>query len=157
MKITIGTATEIAVITNTSIPSPLPTFLQTRTGTTTQLPVRTHTPTPVALFVIRSRTFICDPNLSYPIIMVNTYDDQDQPVPGIEVTVSWDGGEDYFFTGLKPELGMGYADYTMIPVINYSLRIADGGETITDLISTECQVAGENNFWGSWLVVFEQP
>jgi hypothetical protein len=154
---TVGSATELAVITNTSVFSPISTIVLTQTVTTTALPIRTPTPTPLALFVIRSRTFICDPNLSEPIIMVNTYDDHDQPVPGVEVIVSWDAGEDYFFTGLKPELGMGYADFTMIPGTSYMLRLADGGETISGLISTECQVAGENNFPGSWLVVFDQP
>jgi hypothetical protein len=152
---TVGSATEITVITNTSVSNPNPTIFLTLT--TTPIPIRTPTPTPQALFVVRTRTFICDPNLSEPIIMVNTYGDKDQPVPGVEVIVSWDGGEDYFFTGLKPELGVGYADYTMIPGTSYILRLADGGEMISGLISSECQVAGESNFWGSWLVVFEQP
>jgi len=157
---TLRTATQKAEITKTSVPSPSPTSALTRTITSTPLPTHTPTPTPVALFVLRSRTFICDPNLIEPIIMVNTYNNSaccDLPVSGVEVIVNWDGGEDHFFTGLKPELGTGYADFTMSPGTVYSLRLADGGEMIPGLTSTECEVAGENRYWGSWLLVFEQP
>jgi hypothetical protein len=32
-------------------------------------------------------------------------------VPGVEIEVSWPGGKDRFFTGFKPEIDAGYADF----------------------------------------------
>ncbi len=55
-------------------------------------------------------------------------DAAEQPVPSVELVVTWDGGEDHFFTGLKPELGLGYADFVMTPEVVYSIRLADGGQ-----------------------------
>ncbi|MBI1865988.1 MAG: HD-GYP domain-containing protein, partial [Nitrospirae bacterium] len=43
----------------------------------------------------------------------------------IEIVVVWDAGEDHFFTGLKPELGQGYADFTMTEGVSYTLRLAE--------------------------------
>ena len=35
------------------------------------------------------------------------------PYPSVELVVTWDEGEDHFFTGLQPELGLGYGDFLM--------------------------------------------
>jgi hypothetical protein len=70
--------------------------------------------------------------------------------------VSWEGGEDSFFTGLKPELGLGYADYSMTPGVVYSLRLVQGGEQVSDLIASECESSSGERYWGSWLLTFAQ-
>jgi hypothetical protein len=80
-----------------------------------------------------------------------------QPAPGVEVVVSWDGGEDRFFTGLKPELGLGYADFSMTPGVDYSLRLAQGGDLVSGLATSECESSSGERYWGSWLLMFAQP
>lgn len=144
---------------NPSSPTPTQTTVATRTPppTGTPLPTRTPTATPGAPFVLRDRIFICDQNLSGPLIQVLAEDTDGRPVPGLEVVVNWEGGEDHFFTGLKPELGLGYADFALTPGVVYTLRLVDGGELISDLTPAECETVTSSRYWGSWLLVFAQP
>ncbi len=62
-----------------------------------------------------------------PLIQVLVYDAAEQGVPSVEVVVTWEGGENHFFTGLKPEMGLGYADFRMAADTVYTLRLAEGG------------------------------
>jgi hypothetical protein len=92
-----------------------------------------------------------------PLIIVQTYDAAGQGVAGVEVVVNWDGGENRFFTGLKPELGLGYADFTMAPGVVYTLRLAEGGQIVPNLTPNECEASDGSRYWGSWLLTFQQP
>lgn len=126
-------------------PSPIP--------TRTSAPTITPTPTPGAPFALQSSDLVCDLNASTPQIQVETLDAANQPVAGVEIVVSWASGEDHFFTGLKPELGLGYADFEMAPETSYTLRINDGGQSVTTLAATSCP----DGTWGIWKMVFIQP
>jgi hypothetical protein len=103
------------------------------TSTWTPLANRPPTEAPEAPYTLVSQDQVCDPDLSEPLIQVQVQDAGGEPVPGVEVVVSWEGGEESFFTGLKPELGLGYADYSMTPGMIYTLRLARGGEQVSDL------------------------
>ena len=61
------------------------------------------------------------------------------------------------FTGLKPEIGIGYADFDMEPGVDYTLGIPEGGETVEGLSPEECSANSGERYWGGWLVIFEQP
>lgn len=121
------------------------------------LPTRTLTPTPGAPFALKSEELSCKDDLGTPLIIVQTFDAAGQGVPGVEAVVEWDGGESHFFTGLKPELGFGYADFAMTPGVVYTLRLAEGGQIIPNLAPSECEAGGGERFWGSWVLVFTQP
>jgi hypothetical protein len=123
----------------------------------TPLPTRTVTPTPGGLFALQAKAPVCDPSLTSPLIIVQTSDAAGKPVPGVEIMVNWPDGEGHFFTGLKPELGLGYADYTMTPSTVYSLHLAGGGQPISGLITNECEKNNGDRYWGSWKLVFAQP
>jgi hypothetical protein len=147
----------------TVIPSPEVTRSATRlatrtpTRTPTPLPTRTPTPTPGAPFVLDSLRQVCDPELSSPLLQVEALDAARKPVFSVEVLVQWTGGQDRFFTGLKPEIGPGYGDFTMTPGVVYILQIAGGGQPVPDLTAPECEANGGARFWGSWRLVFVQP
>jgi hypothetical protein len=125
--------------------------------TLTPLPTATPSPTPGAPFVLDKQDRICDPNLKDPSIQVLASDAAGQPVPGVEVVVTWDGGETHFYTGLKPELGPGYADFTMTPGITYTLRLGDGGQPVNGLTAEQCSQTGGAAYWGSLRLRFKQP
>jgi hypothetical protein len=125
--------------------------------TDTPFPTRTPTATPGAPFVLREQTFVCEQTLRDPLIQVFVEDIDGRPVPGVEVVVNWEEGENHFFTGVKPDLGMGYADFIMTPGVVYSLRLVAGGEIFPDLTPAECETAAGSHYWGSWIMVFEQP
>lgn len=126
-------------------------------ATFTPLPTLTPTATSGAPFVLTQREFVCDPNLPGPLIMVDVFDASGQPVAGAVVNLSWEGGQERFFTGLKPEIGLGYADYLMDPQLTYTLRLSDGGQVISDLKADECQGSGGGRYPGSWRLTFIQP
>ena len=130
--------------------------LPTDAPTITPLPTRLPTATAGSPFVLKSEELSCNPALGMPLIIVQAYDAAGQGVRGIEAVVNWEGGESHFFTGLKPELGMGYADFTMTPGVVYTLRLAEGGQSIPNLTPKECEAEGGERYWGSWLLVFTQ-
>jgi hypothetical protein len=130
---------------------------QTPQPTNTLLPTRTASPTEGAAFELMDMSLICDPEIAEALLQVETRDAAGEPVPGVEFIVNWDGGEDHFFTGLKPELGLGYADFSMTPGITYVLRLAEGGDPIPDLMAAECELSGGERYWGSWRLIFAQP
>jgi hypothetical protein len=117
----------------------------------------TSTPTVGAAFVLQETMLVCNPDQSQPLIQVEIKDAAGQPVASVELVMTWDGGEDHFFTGLKPELGQGYADFLMTPEVVYSLQIADGGQAVNDLTAAECLLDDGSRYWGSWMLTFIQP
>ena len=125
--------------------------------TATPLPTRTPTATPGSPFVLQSSTFVCDPDLPNPLIQVVAEDASGDPLPGQEITITWDAGDDFFFTGLKPEIGIGYADFTMESGVVYQVRMAAGGQSVPDITPAECETESGSRYWGSWLLVFSQP
>jgi hypothetical protein len=143
---------------NTAVPSPTPApgLTQTPGSGGTPLPTRTPTTTSAAPLVLKNQTFVCDQSLAGPLLQVFV-EDQGQPVPGVELVVRWEGGEDHFFTGVKPELGLGYADYSMQPGVVYTLQLAGGVRPVTGLTAAECEAQGGGRYWGSWRLVFGQP
>jgi hypothetical protein len=145
-----------SVLPGTQGPSATPTVSRL-IPTATPLPTRTATPTPGSPYVLADRTAICDIKLSEPLIMINTLDAADQPVPGVEIIISWSGGEDHLVTGLKPELGLGYGDFYMQPGISYTVHLAEGGELVQGLVSNECETRSGSRYWGSWSLIFSQP
>ena len=134
-----------------------PAISRTLRSTGTPLPTRTPTPTLGAPFVLKDQTFICDPNLDGPLLIVLAESTTGQPLSGVEAIVNWEGGEDHFFSGLKPELGLGYADFAMTPGVVYSLRLADGGQPISDLTPAECETPRGERYWGAWQLLFTRP
>jgi hypothetical protein len=138
-----------------SATSSLPTL--TPTHTPTPPPTRTPTVTPGAPFELLSQEQVCDPLLAGPLLQVVVRDAAGQPVPGIEVIVVWDAGQDHFFTGLKPELGLGYGDFAMTEDVTYTLQLAHSDEPITGLTAEDCVGPDGELFLGSWRLTFVQP
>ena len=73
------------------------------------------------------------------------------------IHVVWDQGSDQFFTGLKPELGAGYADFNMQPGIAYTVELPGSSALVTGLELEACTGEQGQSFNGSWLLVFSQP
>lgn len=128
-----------------------------RTATLRPAATRTPTATQGAPFQLLDRERVCDRDLAPPLLMVEVEDAAGQPVPGIEVLVLWETGQDHFFTGLKPELGLGYGDFTMERGVNYAVNLADLLQSVTGISAQDCAAADGSTFPGSWRLVFAQP
>jgi len=152
--VTPGPTLTATVSTADALLSATPRPSATRAPTDTPQPSRTPTLTPGPPFVVADQKKLCDPSLNVSILQVQVNDAAGKPVPGVQVIVTWNGGQDTFFTGLKPDVNPGFADFTMTVGTVYTLRLADGGEPINDLTAPLC--AGSNRP-GGWLVTFKQP
>ena len=150
--------------TETSIPaSNLPTntppanvLLATLTPFATLRPTRTPTPTPGAPFIVLAQDIICDPALTENLLQIVVVNPARKQMPGAQIIVTWSNGEEYIFTGLKPEIGHGYADYLMSPEITYSLRMASGGDQISNLTVPACTASDGSPYNGGLRVTFQQ-
>ena len=104
-----------------------------------------------------SNEAVCDADLPPGLLQVVVQDADRKPVPGAEIIISWQGGQESFFTGLKPELGDGYADYAMQEGVTYSLRLALDSETADGLSIPACESSDGSPFDGGISLVFRQP
>jgi len=127
------------------------------TSTNTPLPTLTPSPTLGSPFVLAEKKEICDPKLSNPLIQVEVVDAADVEVPGVTIIINWDDSEEKFFTGMKPEIGIGFADYAIMPGVTYMIHIAEGGEPVKDLVAHECENEQGERYWGGWFLKFTQP
>jgi hypothetical protein len=125
--------------------------------TETPPPAPEFTSTPGGPFVLLSQEKLCDQPLDVPQLQVEALDRFNRPVPGVLVIVAWPGGEERFFTGLKPEKGQGYADFTLAAGTLYNLRLGISGEQVTDLAGLMCTPTSGAPYWGAWLLKFVQP
>jgi len=134
--------------------TPRPTLPPTETPTLT--PSRTPTATLAPPFVLNNQVTVCNPLVGKPQLQVFVSNAAGIGIPGVEIIVTWQDGEEHFYTGLKPDIDIGYADYSMTPGVNYTLQIDEGGQLITGLSAPEC-TEGAEPYWGSWRLVFSHP
>jgi len=140
-----------------SIEEPINTPTEVPLSTRTPAPTSTPIPTIGAPYILVTQDEICSENISEGLLMVFVTDARQNPIPGVEVIAEWSGNEEHFFTGLKPELGKGYADFSMQPNQSYALRLATGSTAVGNLSAPPCQDTEGNHYWGSLRLRFQQP
>ena len=160
-----STPTSLAAATSTysvnSSPLPFATPFDTETPlpfyTATARPTQTLIPTPGKPFELGLQENICDESLAEGLLQVTVQLTSRRQLPGVELILSWSSGEEHFFTGLKPELGNGYADFVMAPGVTYTLRAAEGGAVVSNLTPPTCQAANGGTFFGGMQVILQRP
>ncbi|MCA2002715.1 MAG: hypothetical protein LDL51_12685, partial [Chloroflexi bacterium] len=125
----------------------------------TPTPRPTFTPTQGvnAPFILVSQDTICDPTLSPGLMQFMLLDARRKQVAGVQIIVTWDKGEDSFFTGFKPEIGDGYADFIMEANTVYSVRVVDGSSFVPNISAPNCADDNEGSYLGGLLLTFQQP
>ena len=123
----------------------------------TARPTRTLIPTAGVPFALATQETVCDSTLPDGLLQVMIFNTSHRQVAGAKIIISWDIGEEDFFTGLKPEIGNGYADYIMTPSITYSLRLAAGSDVVSELTVPTCQTPSGETFLGGIKLTFQQP
>ncbi len=143
--------------------TPLPSSTPTTTPTITLTPAVTFTPrnterptaTLGAPFTLKDKKQVCDRSLPGGLLQVQVIDSAGQGIPGVAVHVTWQGGEDTFYTGLMPEDGPGYADFLMTSKVVYTVRAGEGGGAVSGLSVPVCGT-GSSTYPGGWYIVFKQ-
>jgi len=133
-------------------PRPSPT-LTTPRPRPTPLP----TATPGAPFRLSERVLVCDDPAPLPRLQVFVFDAAGEGVPNVLVRVIWDDGQDQFFTGLKPELGVGYGDFSIEPDTEYTVQLSESDAIATGIRSEPCPDPSGGTRPGSWRLTFVQP
>jgi hypothetical protein len=100
---------------------------------------------------------VCDPELAEGLLQIVVINATRRQIPGAEIIITWNSGEEHIFTGLKPELGNGYADYLMAPSMTYSIRMADGGTPAVDISAPACTATDDSTYLGGIKITFQQP
>ena len=126
-------------------------------ATSTPRPTRTLIPTLGSPFALTGQESICDPNLPDGLLQVLVLNSNRRQMPGMEILITWEGGAENFFTGLKPELGNGYADYVMTPDVNYTVQLRVGSDIASGLTTPTCQTPDGATFLGGIKLTFQQP
>jgi hypothetical protein len=129
---------------------PLPTSFDTVAPRPTHL----STSTPGAPFELANQSPFCEPNQP-GLLQVSVQDSNGKPVAGVELVITWLGGEEHFFTGLKPELGNGYADFAMTSNVEYALS-TNNGPRVTGLVSSACTAPDGSSYPGGIRLEFKQ-
>ncbi len=144
----------------TATPTLLPTLTPTASPTSTPTPSPTlrpsATPSPTAepAYRLLSQERACVGDRAHPVIEVITLDALLEPLPGVEVLVSWDSGEDHFFTGFKPAGGPGYGDFTMSSDTSYTVILAAGSPPVSGLRLEPCPAAAGGHP-GGWRLTYQ--
>lgn len=134
--------------------TPTASLVPTETPIPTEMPTPTSIPTPtlatpVTRYQVIEQQQSCEPPGGQ--LMVTVLDAAGQPQPSVELLVRWDGGSERFFTGLKPEQGVGYADLAMSKERIYELVVVGiESDVAQNLTADLC----ENGRLASWNVVF---
>lgn len=133
--------------------TPTQTFAVAATPRPTQTPI----PTIGVSFKLIAQESLCDSNLPDGLLQVLVLNSNRRQMPGMEIRITWEANEDRFFTGLKPELGNGYADFLMTPNIAHSVQLAQGSDVASGLIAPACQTSSGENYFGGFKLTFQQP
>ena len=160
--VTINAATSTFPASTSEVPvepteTPLTIETQTTSIAATPRPTRTFIPTAGAPFTLTGQESVCDPNLPDGLLQVLVFNSNRRQMPGIEILITWEGGAENFFTGLKPELGNGYADYIMSPDLIYTLQLRSGSDIASGLSLPTCQTTGGETFSGGIKLTFQEP
>jgi hypothetical protein len=111
-----------------SVFAAVPTAQPVAAATTPPQPGASPTPvpsiTPAPTFRLVERTAVCAEPGQQGQIAIRVQDTDGGELAGIEIVVSWATGQDRFFTGLWPEKGDGYADFSMSRGIEYDVTLA---------------------------------
>lgn len=118
----------------------------------------TPTPTESPPFILQDSAPICDPTLGESLIQIIATNGEGGGVPGIQLEISLGPDlKEVFYTGLKPEVGLGYADFLAEPGLTYTLEVPESGLVVPDIEMPTCTTETEDSYWGSWEVYITHP
>jgi hypothetical protein len=113
-------------------PSATPTVTLTPAPTFTPRPTATPPVVQDAIFAMVSNEKVCDASIQPGTLVIEVQDTKGQPLPGVRILISWDTGEEAFYTGLAPEISPGYSDFNMQPGVSYTIHVGEASDAYKD-------------------------
>ncbi len=124
--------------------------------TLTPRPTFTSIPNVGAPFALAAQDTVCDPGIQSGLLQFTLIDSRRRQIAGVEIIVTSIAGEDHLFTGFKPELGNGYADFVMQENTSYSIRVVEGGTFINNISAPSCNDPNGKKYLGGLALTFQQ-
>jgi hypothetical protein len=130
----------------------------TATPSATATPEHTPTPLPAGDFdyqLVERSDLGCSSERDGDYILVYVQDENERGLGGVEILVNGPDVEDSFFTGLKPEVDPGFADFSVTASGSYSVEIVAGSSHVAEDLSFggDCPEGSPHR---SWRVVFRR-
>ena len=123
-----------------------------------ETPEITLTPTTSPPFILQDSSPICDPTLGESLVQIIATNGEGEGVPGVALEISLGPDlKEVFYTGLKSELGLGYADFLAEPGLTYTLEVPESGLVVQDIEVPTCLTESEDSYWGSWEIYITHP
>ena len=147
----IQTATPVITVTATQAPTetekPADNEITNKSSATTQSADGSYS--------LEKESAICDPNLEglIQIEVMNKYGDYKA---GVSITITWDGGEDRFYTGLHPHINRGYADFDAEANREYLVKIGENNTTVEKLSLDTCTNKDGSTYGGGLTLIFRE-
>lgn len=137
-------------------PSPL--------ATTPAVPQLQATPTifpsatPAPRYRLIEQTAVCAEPGAAGKILVWVKDEGGKGLAGVGLVASWASGEDRSTTGLRPNIGAGYADFEMSPEIEYEVSLASLDGDVAQGLTSELApgLCPTSTIALDWRVTFQQ-
>jgi hypothetical protein len=126
-----GQAVDTPTPTSTVTPFPTPTVF---------VPPPTPTPIGTGAFGLFERVDECVAG-QQPVLEVIVEDPFGNGIPGISVVVRSNERTETFFTGLKPQNGLGFADFIMTPDQTYTVELRGLSDPVAGVTSFACTTA----------------
>lgn len=143
------------------------TTISEQTGTPQDTdPVSTSTPQPTPEpsatnappFIVQNHGRLCNPDLTTPLIQVYATNANGDGVPGVEIIISWaPDNQENFVTGLKPDIGPGYADFEAESDVAYTIELPESGLLLSDVSIPTCETDEGDTYPGSYQVFITHP
>lgn len=86
------------------------------------------------------------------LIMVYVQDAKGSGIPNVELKISAPQGDDLFYTGLKPEVDIGYADFALLAPGEYNVGVSEGSSQVERVTAKPCPRGSHR----AWRVVFQK-
>jgi len=86
------------------------------------------------------------------LIMVYVQDAEGSGIPNVELKISGPQGDDLFYTGLKPGVDVGYADFALLAPGEYDVEVSEGSSQIARVMARPCRRGSHR----AWRVVFQK-
>jgi len=115
-----------------------------------------NTPDNDIYYELISRKKVCDFAYDEPMVQIHVLDSDAQAVPGVEIIIFWETGEERYYTGEKAEMGKGFIEFAHSPDGIYFLKVGNDGPSGLDFSAAECIDNGGNRYWGAWTFDFQQ-
>jgi hypothetical protein len=114
--------------------------------------------TPAPHYRLIEQTAVCAEPGQAGKILVWVKDAEGNGLAGVGLVASWASGEDRSTTGLRPNLGVGYADFEMSPQIEYEVSLANLNGDIAEGLTPDLSpgLCPTSTIALDWRVIFQQ-